>query len=226
MPDFARMVQRKLRGWECPQREEVIEELAGHLRDVYEEQLRAGSSTYTAARIALRSAGNWKHLRSGIRDARRGIMRNGTKRILIPGAAALLIATVGERVLWHVGVGTPHVYQYWSWLTTTLPMIGVMIAAGAVAAAGSSYLGGSKRQRLWAVEFPAFAALVLFLTLLFAHQASQVIRGQASDWHLIGNAALRYLLFGIAVPAAALLAGGLPFLLIKGKDSGIESPVR
>ncbi len=221
MPDFEHILREKLCRCNRPKHDEVIRELAGHMEDRYEGLLRENVGRDEALQGALCEVGDWKQLQKSIESARRTDMTERAKCVLVPGTAALLVSTLGERLLWHLSTGTPHVYRDWSsWLTVALPMVGVLLIAGAAGAACSLYAGGSKRQRIWSAEFPALCATLLLLILLpwslfsFSH---------AATWLAVRGAASRYILFGVLTPAAVLLLGALPFLLAESKSRGVES---
>ena len=139
-------------------------------------------------------------------------MTKRAKCVLVPGMVALLIATLGEMVLWQTHTGTPWVYQYWSWLSPSIPMLGVLVAAGAAGSACSLYLGGNGPERLWSAEFPALCTVMLLLTIFLWSSLLDRFSIQAMDWQALQGAMPPLLVFGVAIPATALLLGALPFV--------------
>ncbi|HUI40802.1 MAG TPA: hypothetical protein VL523_02420 [Terriglobia bacterium] len=139
-------------------------------------------------------------------------MTERAKCVLIPGVAALLISSLGERLLWQAHAVAPVVFQYWSWLTLSAPMLCLLLAAGGVGSVWSRHSGGSVRQRIWAAEFPAFCALLLLLVLFTWGVVLDLFLRHALTWQMIPGVLVRAFSLGVLVPALALLIGALPFL--------------
>ena len=145
-------------------------------------------------------------------------MTKRAKCVLFPGTVSLLIASLGEMVLWRTHTVTPWVYQYWSWLNPSMPMLGILLAAGAAGSACSLLSGGNLRQRVWAAEFPAFCTVVLLLAVFIWACLLDSFSIHAMDWRFLRGALGPMLGFGVAIPAVALLLGALPFAARKAEQ--------
>lgn len=209
MPDFERLLTQRLGSWNCTGRDDVVRELAAHLEDRFQQLVREGMAPDKAVLAAFEIVGDWRDLRIEIAAARRRTMTERARCILIPGAVALLIAALAERLLWPMA-GTGRLSELalvWGML------IAPNLVAGATGAAASLYAGGSRRQRIWAAEIPALLALSLFLVFAWNISLYEFARLTMSVW-------LRNLLFIILIPVGALFAGALPFLARGSKSHG------
>ncbi len=153
-------------------------------------------------------------------------MTERAKQILIPGLVALAISCAGESLLWQLhlgrlwwGVGALYVFEGFSWLTASVPMLCILVVAGAAGSLCSLYLGGSKRERIWAAEFPVICSLATIVLLFVCSLVTEtLILRHAMDWPHIAAWLPRQLVMAILLPAIALFAGALPFLVVGSVD--------
>ena len=212
MPDWEGIVRERLstRGITAKREQEIVEEVAGHLQERYEECLRRGATPEEAREQALSAVPDWMELRRGILHAEReGDMNERTKSLWLPG---LLTSLLGMGLLFGLQrIGSaPYFIKpghylpiviYWQWYIL-LPV------AGAVGAYCSRAAGGNIRGRIVAGLFPATvlgAAMGLaFLVGLFVdRQVPLSLKFPAFVIYLVGWS---------VVPGLALLLGVLPFL--------------
>ena len=222
MPDWNALVREQLAGLvlEQDEREEVIAELAAHLEESFEELRRQGLTEEAAVSRTLLQVKDWQDLRRKIQTERRkeNIMSNRVRQLWLPGFATLFLSTIllalteiyGPKP-WIMSWGHPPVAViYIPWLFC-LPFV------GAVGAYLSFRAGGSGRAIFLstifsALPFLASIVVVLPVSLIFDRFIA----------HNIAPMALVMALFGwVLMPAAALLAGGLPaqLLLMRGLGS-------
>jgi hypothetical protein len=209
MPDFEKLLRQRLGSWSCPGREDVVQELAAHLEDRFQELLREGMAPDNAALAAFEIVEDWRELRTKIAAARRGTMTERARCILIPGAVALLIAVLAERLLWPMAATGRLSELAVVWVMLIAPNL----FAGASGAAISLYAGGSRRHRIWAAGIPVLSALSLFMAFVWNISKYGFALQTMSAWS-------RNLLFIVLIPAGALFAGALPFLASGSKSHG------
>jgi len=227
MPDWQELVRRQLAGLalEPRERNEVIEELAAHLDDAFEDLRERGFTEEDAAERALCEVKDWHDLRCRIQTARRkeNIMSNRVRQLWVPALLTFtlamgflaLIQCFGPRPMIVPASGTlrmtPVAIIYIPWLLS-LPFV------GALGAFLSHRAGGTRRAVFSSIMFPVVPYLAFFLMLLpyaltFDKHAGRDIILSA------------FLIFGVIgwvlLPGAALLAGGLPvqFLLSRRPSS-------
>src|SRR5882724_1910387 len=96
--DWEELVGAKLAGLaiEPRERREVIEELAAHLDETYEELRGRGFGEQDAAQRALREVKDWQDLRRRIQTARRkeNMMTNRVKQFWLPGLLTFTLSMV------------------------------------------------------------------------------------------------------------------------------------
>jgi len=221
MPDFEKLLWQRLGPWNCPGGSEVIRELAAHLEDRFQELVRKGMAPDNAVQAAFEIVGDWRELRTEIAAARRGTMTERARCILIPGAVALLMAALAQRLLWPMYAGTPFAYR--NWVMVCGMLVAPKLFAGAAGAAASLYAGGSRGQRIWAAEIPALSALALFFVVFAWGITVETLSKYGFAWQPIAASASRNLLFSILLPAGALFAGALPFLAGRAKSQPAEA---
>jgi hypothetical protein len=222
MPDWRGIAGRRLAplALEAERKEEIIDELSGHLEDLYSDLLRHGKSEAEAVRSALSSVADWDELRDEIQlaaneeagmDYRLGPAGQRRLRTLwLPGVCTGLLSGAVLRLLpfppvtspnvsW-LGYGTPLVI-YWQWYLC-------LLLIGAMGAYCSRRAGGTVRERALAASFPALQMIcwpgivlpfVMIFDLIAYHRAPLLV-------------AAIFLLDWIVLPEAALLLGALPFL--------------
>jgi hypothetical protein len=222
MPDWEALVREQLAGLslEPDEGREVIAELAAHLEESFEELRRQGLTEKAAVRRTLSQVKDWQSLRRKIQAARKkeDIMSNRVRQVWLPGFATLFSSTIllalteiyGPKP-WIMSWGHPPVAViYIPWLFC-LPFV------GAVGAYLSYRAGGSGRAIFLSTVFsalPFLASIVVVLpvSLIFDHFIAHNIAPMALVMALLG---------WVLMPAAALLAGGLPaqLLLMRGLGS-------
>src|SRR6266849_4185758 len=170
--DWEELVRAKLAGLAIEPREkrEVIEELAAHLDETYEELRGRGFTEEDAAQRALREVKDWHDLRRRIQTARRkeNIMNDRVRQLWLPGLLTFvlsmgllaLVQKFGPRpIVLDLDKGTPVLMFYTSWLLT-LPL------AGAMGALLSKRAGGSPRILAISSVFPVLPFGVVFLVAI------------------------------------------------------------
>jgi hypothetical protein len=218
MRDWEALVGQQLVGLslELDERGEVIAELAAHLEETFEELRRQGLAEEAAVSRTLLQVKDWQDLRRKIQTARRkeNIMSNRVRQFWLPGFATLFLSTIllalteiyGPKP-WIMSWGHPPVAViYIPWLFC-LPFV------GAVGAYLSYRAGGSGRAIFLstifsALPFLASIVVVLPVSLIFDHFIAHNIAPMALVMALLG---------WVLIPAAALLAGGLPVQVLRAR---------
>jgi hypothetical protein len=220
--DWEELVRAKLAALAIEPREkrEVIEELAAHLEETYEDLRGRGFTEEDAARRSLSEVKDWHDLQRRVQTARmkENIMTNRITQFWLPG---LLTFTLSMGLLELVQKFFPQPFIlrldhppvllfYVPWLLT-LPL------AGAIGACLSTRAGGSRRMTLLSSVFPVLPLAIIFLMaipvgLVLSHTLSH------------GIVAAAFLTLGVewvAVPALVLLVGGFlaQFLFSRRSDS-------
>jgi hypothetical protein len=215
MPDWQELVRRQLAGLALEPREraEVIEELAAHLDDTFEDLCGQGFTEEDAAQRALCEVKDWRELLNKIQIARRkeNIMSNRVRQLWLPALLTFtlamgflaLIQLFGPRPRIMPSGGlprmTPVAIIYIPWLLS-LPLV------GALGAFLSHRAGGARRAVFSSIVFPVVPYLVFFL---IAFPLALILQS-----HVARNLMLSAFLVGVIgwvlLPGAALLAGGLP----------------
>src|SRR5260370_42084470 len=97
MPDWRKFVQVRLAGLPLSPgtKADVIDELAGHLEEVYEGHRRQGMTEELAAQRATRQVTDWNALQRHIRNAkeREDLMHNRVRQLRFPGFLTLALST-------------------------------------------------------------------------------------------------------------------------------------
>jgi hypothetical protein len=218
MPDWNALVREQLAGLSLGPEErcEVIAELAAHLEESFEELRRQGLAEEAAVSRTLLQVKDWQDLRRKIQTARKkeNIMSNRVRQVWLPGFATLFLSTIllalteiyGPKP-WIMSWGHPPVAViYIPWLFC-LPFV------GAVGAYLSYRAGGSGRaiflsSIFCALPFLASIVVVLPVSLIFDHFIAHNIAPMALVMALLG---------WVLIPAAALLAGGLPVQVLRAR---------
>jgi hypothetical protein len=204
--------------------EEIINELACHLEDLYEDLVRQGKSESEAAQFALSTAADWDETRREIQVAANEevIMNYRAKTLWLPGMCTSALAGVLLRLFEIRSAPAPYVFWvwqgislvlYWRWLLC-LPLV------GALGAYWSRRAGGKLLDRLLAASlYPLGLTCALALTFIIGlvlrldSRVPLSIKLVALGAYIVG--------WGIA-PFIPLLLGALPFL--RG-DAGESRPV-
>jgi len=191
------------------ERSEVVEEIAAHLEECYEQFRKNGLPEVEAVRQALAQVNDWRALGSGIRSARTRevIMTNRVTQFWLPGLLTFvlsmgLLAVVqkygSHPLILSLDKGTPILMLYTSWLE-------VLPIAGAAGAYLSKRAGGSSRMILLSSLFPVLPFGVVFM---IAVPVGLVIDHNV-PYHIVLRAFLSLILGWVLVPGATLFAGGL-----------------
>src|SRR3990172_6389600 len=124
MPDWEELVGRRLGRMklEPEERQEVVAEVAAHLEECYGELCAAGSPDpegYTLAQVP-----DWKALGRRIQKSKEEPM-SLTRKVLIPGLAALFLSQVIMSLSWHMLAplnGSPAAWQFeWPGTVSSYP---------------------------------------------------------------------------------------------------------
>jgi hypothetical protein len=226
MPDWKSIVARQLDrlGLDAAEKAEVFAEVAAHLEETFEEMRSRGLKEDEAVRRTLAQAGNWRTLQRNILFAKRGgsLMNTRLRQLWAPGLLAMAVSTAllfgflkfgfhPRIVYWN---GPKNILVYGPWLVS-LPIL------GAIATCFSSREGGSRRTALLVSVFPALAFAVTILLMFPIGMVIERIIGIPVDFIQVATVILTEGIGWIAVPAAALLAGGLfaQFLLCRPSPS-------
>jgi len=219
--DFLKVVEHGLRRYRRGDREEVFAEITAHLEDIYAEAVESGLDPSQAREAALASVGEWTELSRELQAAKGEDMNGRMKKIFIPGLVAMLIGSIGDRLLWWTHSSMPNIY----WIgRPTVPggargfiaieplMLVFLVIGGAAAAWLSRQMDGSRRQRIYAAELPVMVTgglmvLSLSLNLLFGPFVRS-LRGEVS---YMMYAFFGYIIGWVLLPAVALYVGALPF---------------
>jgi hypothetical protein len=222
MRDWHGLVGQGLKGIRLTEQEraEVTEELADHLRSVYETSVAEGLAEQAAVERALHEVSSWQELRTKIESSRKKepTVNKRVSQFWFPAllslfvaqASLMLLQTVGPAAYSRPGVISPRVMPspavYAAWIIT-LPFV------GALAAYLSRRAGGRAGSSFWAVTFPVFpflAFLVIGLPVAMALD-DHVARGVSLPLFLVGFSVW------VVFPAASLLSGSVSvqYLLAK-----------
>ncbi len=215
MPDWHALVRRQLNGLALEPHEhaEVIEELAAHLDETFEDLRRRGLTKGDAAQRCLSEVKDWHDLRRKIQTARRkeNIMSNRVTQFWLPGLSTLtlsmgllaLIQIFGPQPRIVASSGPPRVTPvamvYIRWLLS-LPLV------GALGAFLSQRAGGSQRAVFSSIVFPILPYLAF---ILVAFPVALILDDHVAH-NIMFSAFLVGLVAWVLLPGAALLAGGLP----------------
>ena len=215
MRDWQELVRRELSelDLESHERADVIEELAAHLDDVYEDLRKAGLSEEESIQRSLSEVKDWRNLRRKIQIARRKetVAPQRVTQFWLPSFVTLSLSMIvlsligifvhahriGPRSGWSMMV--PPATIYMRWLLS-------LILIGAIGAFLSQRAGGSQRAVFFSIVFPVMPYLAFFFVelpvmLLFNDQLAHIIMLPALFAGLVA---------WVLIPGAALLAGGLP----------------
>ena len=215
MHDWRELVQSKLA--ELPvspgTKTDVVDELAGHLEEVYEELRRQGMTEELAAQRAMRQVTDWNALQRHIRNAkeREDLMHNRVRQLWFPGLLTLILSTGLLPMLLKLGLeprivswsGPETILFYVPWLMT-LPLF------GALGAYISLRAGGSARAILLSGVFPVLSLAACFFVIL----PLSIVLDRSIAFHLTLAGFLGLLLSWVVVPGAALLIGALPIEIL------------
>jgi hypothetical protein len=219
MHDWRKFVQVQFAGLPLSPgtKADVVDELAGHLEEVYEGLCRQGMTEELAAQRAMRQVTDWNALQRHIRNAkeREALMQNRVRQLWFPGlltvtlSMSLLTMLLRHRlqpqmVSWN---GSDTILFYLPWLLT-LPLF------GALGAYISLRAGGSARAILLSGIFPVLSLAACFFVIL----PRSFVLDRSGTFHLALAGFLGLLLGWVVVPGAALLIGALPIQILHARE--------
>jgi len=216
MPDWLELVRLRLTGLALERDDlaQVVEELAGHLDDQYQSLLAKGISEQTATKCVLQQDMDWGELKSKIESSRskEQTMNRRVSQFWFPAFLTILLAMSFLMIVEALGF-EPWVSSAWGGPQGTVPVAVVylpwLITLPFIGALGA-HLSGRAGAPPWvvfaSVMFPAVPYLFFFVIGL---PTAVVLDGHVA--HSIVLSAF-FVGFGawVLLPAAALLAGGLP----------------
>ena len=217
MPDWKAIVRDRLLPLDlsAKQRQDVVAELAAHLEDLYEEQMRQGLSEREARENATSEIVRWRKLAKDIRSAKltEGIMNARTKQFWLPGLLSLATSMVFLMTLVQISL-QPRYLGRSPLQMVLLPWLALLPVCGAGGAYLSRRGGGYRWMRLAAGLFPTVVLFILCSILVITHL---LVPDQPRLWY--GSLAVT---LGIVLPSASLLLGTLPFLRQREHESRID----
>ena len=211
MPDWSKVVHDQLGRMVLgvSERSEIVEELAGHLEEIFDDLRRQGLSEEDSTRGCLLEVEDWREFGLRIEAARRkeNLMNNRITQLWLPGLLTFILS-MGLLALtqifgpkpWVVTFGHPPMaVVYIPWLLA-LPLV------GGIGAFLSRRAGGSWQAVISSTTFPvlpflAAMLIVLPVSLIFDHVIAHNIAPMAIFMAFLGL---------VIAPGVALLAGGLP----------------
>jgi hypothetical protein len=222
MPDWRRLVERRLRNLKAPRarRDEIERELAGFLEDSYEHRMREGARPRGVLRDVIGNVGGWPQLAAAL-EREQIEMKTRLQALWLP---VLVVGLTGVTLtrLPHASWGGVSIVRLdsgqmmafvWTWLLM-LPLV------GALGAEWSRRMGGGRREQVLVALAPAFALVIVFALMV-------VLAGRpASQFPQRGPIPGRLLLFVnlVLVPTLALLLGCLPALLRRVRPTETTQP--
>lgn len=220
MRDWRKFVQAQLAGLPLSPgaKADVVDEVAGHLEEVYEDHRRQGMTKELAARGAMRQVTNWNALQRHIRNAkkREELVQNRVRQLWFPGLLTLILSMGLLTMLLKHGLqprmaswnGPDTIPFYVPWLLT-LPLF------GALGAYLSLRAGGSARAILFSGIFPMLSLAACFFVIL----PLGFVLDRSAMFHLTLAGFLGLLLGWVVVPGAALLIGALPIQILYAREA-------
>jgi hypothetical protein len=226
MPDWEALVRERLAGLslERHERREVIAELATHLEETFEELLQQGLTEEAAITRTLLQVSDWKDLRRRIQTAHKeeNMMTNRVRQWWLPGFVALFLSMIllmaNEFIGIKFGIKPLIVSAHGSQMSAPVAVIYVpwlllLVPIGALGAYLAGRAGGSQRAIFLSIVFPVLPHLGFFLVVF---PVALIL-----DDHVAHNIMISGLFMSLAawvvLPGMALLAGGLPMQLLRGR---------
>jgi hypothetical protein len=196
---------------------DVVDELAGHLEEVYEGHRRQGMTEELAAQRAMRQVTDWNALQRHIRNAkkREDLMHNRVRQLWFPGFLTLTLSMGLLPMLLELGLqprivswsGPDTILFYVPWLLT-LPLFGALCAYISLRA------GGSARAILFSGIFPMLSLAACFFVIL----PLSIVLDRSIAFHLTLAGFLGLWLSWVVAPGAALLIGVLPIQILHARE--------
>lgn len=208
MPDWKALVGERLGGLKCTpsQKNEIIDEAAGHLQDVYEQSCLEGLSESEALHRSLEQVADWANFSRQVQRTKHWeeTMNNRTRILWLPGCISLLAAMVCWAVSIRVGLQPRFVLRGLTTSVIYITWLSVLPLCGAAGAGLSRRAGGQGWSCILAGLFPAISLSGLVAVLLLI---GQIVLYKPQSFYFV-----RGVFFGIVLPSAALLLGTAPFL--------------
>jgi len=213
--DWRQRVRKHLEACDLPSatREDVINELAAHLEEIYDTARSRGLTENASVEVALQEVADWHVLAKEISRAKaeENRMNQRTRTLWIPAMANVIAApgllmilqklAVQPRVLW---IGDMAMVLYLPWLIA-LPIF------GAFGASLAKRVQARPLSRLIVALSPALAVLGAFAFVLPFGLIVDHLRLSTFPFAYFGLTIFNWVL----LPGFALLLGTLPFLTTK-----------
>jgi len=211
MPDWSKPVHDQLGRMVLGvgERSEIVEELAGHLEEIFDDLRRQGFSEEDATRGCLLEVEDWRGLGLRIEAARRkeNPMNNRVRQFWLPGLLTFTLS-MGLLALTQIFGPKPWVitFDHPPMAVVYTPWLLALPFVGGIGAFLSRRAGGSWRAVISSTTFPVLpflAAMLIALpvSLIFDHVIA----------HNIAPMAIFIAFLGLVIaPGVALLTGGLP----------------
>src|SRR5580700_9341946 len=137
-PDWSALVREHLRPLDLPalERQEVVAELAAHLADFYEEQLKNGRTESEAHQKTRNEVVEWRPLARNIQRAKfkEGIMNTRTKQLWLPSLVSLATAMLSLMFLTFFPVQPRLLYAHHAGTMLNLTWLAALPLCGAAGA--------------------------------------------------------------------------------------------
>lgn len=208
MPDWRAITAEHLAGLRLPdaRREQVLQELTEHLEDEFTmlcERLPEEEARQRVLNLLAESQGLIQEIGSAEKE---NAMNQSTRALWLPGLVMLAVYS-----LLAVALG--------AYVAQTGPRVGpqsvlaagmmVFLTMGAVGAWWARSNGATRGQRVIVSIFPVLMPLA---GLLVVGPVYALLQGRALFPPHWGGEVLNFVIKGVAIPAAGLLLGALPFL--------------
>jgi hypothetical protein len=192
---------------------DVVEEIAGHLEEVYLRHRRQGMTEELAAQRAMSQVSDWNAFERHIRNAKESddFMLNRVRQLWFPGLLTLTLVTALLPMLLKLGL-EPRIVS-WNGPGTVLlylPWLMMLPLFGALGAYVSLRAGGSARVILVSGIFPLLSLAGCFFVIL----PLSMVLDRSLAFHLTTAGFLGLLFSWVVAPGAALLAGALPIEIL------------
>ena len=212
--DWPALVHRHLASVRVDERRrrEISAELAAHLEDAYYGARRNGCTEAEAIACAMEHVPDWSALAVAVEKSadEDSTMTRQAITVLLPGTTILLAAATGLSFVVYTTPATRWLDPRWHVhaLAAGLAFLFYLVL-GAVGAAWSRHVGGSRGERLAAGVFPLVLHVAVAGPAVGADMLYALSRG-AGGRHLDINF-INMILVMLVVPGAALLLGVRPF---------------
>ena len=214
MRDWSALVHRHLASVRVDEgrRREIGAELAAHLEDAYDGALRRGCTDEEAIACAMEHVPDWVALALAVERSadEEAILTRQAITVLLPGTTILLAAATGMSLMVYSTPADRWLDPRWQVHAVAAGLAFLFyLLLGAIGAAWSRHVGGSRGESVAAGVFPlvlhmAMAGPVVGADLLYALSRGAVGR------HL-GINFINMILVMLVAPGAALLLGVSPF---------------